>query len=155
MLRGSQNLRLLLLSIIAWGLIASSHAGEAFAQKDLMGMKHVHTCAKKGTQLWGIVYGLRENNEIAYVVFYDGNKPSPFITGTEFHHDGKKSFFLTAQHNGKKIDKPDREQNILIIGDQVTRGHMNTLSDAEFKDYLKKTEAFSLTDLINLGKQTK
>lgn len=154
-LRHSLKLRVFFLSVTYWSLISSSQAAEPIPQGDLMDMKHVFTCAKKGPQLYGIVYGLRKNKEIAYVVFYDGNKPSPVTTSSVFHQNGGKSFILSVEHDGKKIDPPDLGQNILVLGDQVTRGHIPKLSDAQLLKYIGKSEAFSLKELLLSGEQKK
>ncbi len=154
-LRHSLKLRVFFLTVISWSLLSSSHAAEPIPQADLMDMTHVYTCAKKGPQLFGIVYGLRKNDEIAYVIFYDGKKPSPVTTGSVFHQNGGKSFIFSVEQNGKSIEPPDLGQNILVLGDQVTRGHIPKLSSVQLHEYLRKPEAFSLRELLLSGDQKK
>lgn len=146
-----ETFRWLLISI---ALLSSAMADEAAKGFDLSKMSHVSTCCGKQGVIWGGCYGVTDKKQIAYAVFYDGSKPSPFAAKMWFRSSGEKGVELVAEQNGIKINPPSSEENILVIfDDKIMRGKFEPMDEAKFRKFLAQNKEFTLARLEAFSKQ--
>lgn len=135
-------------------ILSSAIADEAAKVFDLSNMSHVLTCCGKQGLIWGVCYGVTDKKKIAYAVFYDGSKPSPFAAKMWFRSSGEKGVKLVAEQNGMRIKPPSPEENILVIlDDKIMRGKFEPMDEAKFHKFLAQNKEFTLARLETFSKQ--